>query len=92
MKLITFLSKFSTYIILQFLLIQSISGQKLYNSQPELDVRSVKIIELDGLKFKDLNINGKLDIYEDWQRPIEERIKDGELKFLPGNFLNGLVP
>jgi beta-glucosidase len=30
----------------------------------------------DGTKFKDLNGNGKLDIYEDWRRPIDERIAD----------------
>jgi len=36
----------------------------------------VKIITLNGLKFKDLNKNGKLDIYEDWRKPAELRAKD----------------
>lgn len=36
----------------------------------------VKILTVDGLKFKDLNKNGKLDKYEDWRLPIEERAKD----------------
>jgi beta-glucosidase len=33
----------------------------------------VKIIELDGFFFKDLNKNGKLDPYEDWRLPTDER-------------------
>jgi beta-glucosidase len=42
----------------------------------ELGVRTVKIIEVDGLKFKDLNKNGQLDKYEDWRLSAEERSKD----------------
>ncbi|HEY4967960.1 MAG TPA: glycoside hydrolase family 3 N-terminal domain-containing protein [Puia sp.] len=33
----------------------------------------VKIIEQDGLLFKDLNKNGKLDPYEDWRLPVDAR-------------------
>jgi beta-glucosidase len=36
----------------------------------------VKILTVNGLKFKDLNKNGKLDKYEDWRLPIDERAKD----------------
>lgn len=36
----------------------------------------VKIIEVDGKYFKDLNKNGKLDDYEDWRLSFEERAKD----------------
>ena len=36
----------------------------------------VKIIKVEGEKFKDLNQNGKLDPYEDWRLPVEERAKD----------------
>jgi beta-glucosidase len=36
----------------------------------------VKILTVDGLKFKDLNRNGKLDKYEDWRLPVDERAKD----------------
>src|SRR6201996_4269473 len=36
----------------------------------------VKILTVDGLAFKDLNKNGKLDKYEDWRLPIDERAKD----------------
>jgi beta-glucosidase len=34
------------------------------------------IIQVDGLEFRDLNKNGKLDVYEDHRRPIEERVED----------------
>jgi beta-glucosidase len=44
--------------------------------QPALGTRSVAIIEKRGLKFKDLNKNGKLDKYEDWRLSIIERSKD----------------
>ncbi len=36
----------------------------------------VKILTINGLKFKDLNRNGKLDKYEDWRLSAEERAKD----------------
>jgi beta-glucosidase len=41
-----------------------------------LGVRSAKILEKGGLKFKDLNRNGQLDKYEDWRLPPEQRSKD----------------
>ncbi len=34
------------------------------------------ILEVDGLKFKDLNKNGTLDVYEDWRKTTDERIAD----------------
>lgn len=36
----------------------------------------VKILTINGLKFKDLNKNGKLDPYEDWRLPVDVRAKD----------------
>ena len=44
--------------------------------QPKLDTRSKKILEVEGLKFKDLNDNGILDPYEDWRLPSKVRAKD----------------
>ena len=35
-----------------------------------------EIIEVDGLKFKDLNANGQLDVYEDWRNDSATRTKD----------------
>jgi beta-glucosidase len=37
---------------------------------------SVKLLTVNGLAFKDLNRNGKLDIYEDWRKSADERAKD----------------
>ena len=34
------------------------------------------ILEVDGLKFKDLNGNGSLDVYEDWRQDIDARVND----------------
>ena len=34
------------------------------------------ILDVDGLKFKDLNKNGTLDVYEDWRKPTAERVAD----------------
>jgi len=36
----------------------------------------IKILTVDGLAFKDLNKNGKLDAYEDWRLPVDERAKN----------------
>ncbi len=36
----------------------------------------VKILTVDGKKFKDLNRNGKLDKYEDWRLSYDERARD----------------
>lgn len=44
--------------------------------QPVLGFRTVKVLTVDGLQFKDLNKNGTLDNYEDWRLSAEERSKD----------------
>lgn len=44
--------------------------------QPELGRRSAPVLKQDGLEFKDLNRNGRLDVYEDWRRTPAERAKD----------------
>jgi len=54
----------------------SCTADKNKKPQPILGSRSVNIIEKSGLKFKDLNKNGKLDKYEDWRLSAEERSKD----------------
>jgi beta-glucosidase len=51
------------------------AAKKTY-SQPQLGSRSAKLIEINGLKFKDLNKNGILDQYEDWRLPYAVRAKD----------------
>jgi len=36
----------------------------------------VKLLTVGRLAFKDLNRNGKLDVYEDWRKSADERAKD----------------
>jgi beta-glucosidase len=45
-------------------------------SEPELGVRTKKIITVNGERFKDLNANGRLDPYEDWRMPAQKRAAD----------------
>ncbi len=45
-------------------------------SQPTLGARTVQLLTVDGLQFKDLNKNGRLDPYEDWRQPIDARVAD----------------
>jgi beta-glucosidase len=44
--------------------------------QVALGHRSAPLLMEDGLQFKDLNRNGKLDVYEDWRRTPQERAED----------------
>ncbi|GAB3752356.1 glycoside hydrolase family 3 protein [Spirosoma pomorum] len=46
------------------------------SDQPVLGYRSAKILTQNGLTFKDLNKNGKLDPYEDWRLPVEKRVQN----------------
>jgi len=55
-----------------FRLISNEGGQTLGYSSTS----GVKILTVDRLAFKDLNKNGKLDKYEDWRLPVDERAKD----------------
>lgn len=48
------------------------------SSAKQADVKAAvkPIIEVNGLQFKDLNNNGKLDVYEDWRADVDARITD----------------
>ena len=66
-------------VVLSLLLLVSLGGIGLSQSarpQPVINARGVKLLQIDGLLFKDLNKNNKLDVYEDWRRPIDERVND----------------
>ena len=47
-----------------------------HEQQPMITARSKSVIEVDGKKFKDANGNGRLDPYEDWRLPVEQRVAD----------------
>jgi beta-glucosidase len=55
-----------------FILVKNPNGPTLGYSPAS----GVKILTVDGLSFKDLNKNGKLDKYEDWRLPVDVRAKD----------------
>jgi beta-glucosidase len=46
------------------------------SKQPQLVSRSTALIQSQGLNFKDLNKNGKLDAYEDWRLSNDKRAKN----------------
>ena len=52
---------------------------------------TTEIIEVDGLKFKDLNKNGKLDDYENWRLSDDERIVDLLSQMTPEEKIGGLL-
>jgi len=64
--------------------------------QPILGHRSAPLLKVDGLTFKDLNRNGKLDPYEDWRLPAEVRAADliqrMSLEELAGLMVHGTLP
>src|SRR3954464_13525622 len=45
-------------------------------AQPRLESRSAPILAQDGLRFRDLNRNGALDVYEDWRLTPDARARD----------------
>lgn len=45
-------------------------------NQPKIGARTKAIININGLQFKDSNANGRLDPYEDWRLPVDQRADD----------------
>jgi beta-glucosidase len=64
--------------------------------QPILGHRSAPLMTVDGLTFKDLNKNGKLDAYEDWRLAADLRTADllsrMSLEELAGLMVHGTLP
>jgi beta-glucosidase len=54
----------------------SMLAQYKNSTSTKPEVTSDKFITIGTLKFRDFNRNGKLDIYEDYRKPIEQRAKD----------------
>lgn len=51
--------------------------------QADLGYRSVSLLTVEGLSFKDLNKNGTLEPYEDWRLSDTERAKDLTSRMTP---------
>ncbi|WP_054027612.1 glycoside hydrolase family 3 N-terminal domain-containing protein [Bacillus sp. FJAT-28004] len=45
-------------------------------SQPVISSHVKTILTIDGKKYRDLNGNGELDIYENWEKSTSERVAD----------------
>lgn len=43
-------------------------------TQPAIEQRAVDLIHEKQFIFKDLNKNQKLDVYEDWRQPLDQRV------------------
>src|ERR1700733_8765674 len=65
-------------------------------TQRVLGHRSVALLIVDGLTFKDLDRNGKLDPYEDWRLPANVRaaglVQRMSLEELAGLMAHGTLP
>ena len=46
------------------------------NKNARSSLKDKEVLQVDGLKFRDLNGNGLLDPYEDSRAPVDERVKD----------------
>lgn len=46
------------------------------NSSAKSDLAEKQVLKIDGLSFRDLNANGKLDVYEDSREEIDSRVND----------------
>ncbi len=63
-----------TTCLMMILIALTLTG--LAQTQPELGTRVAEVLRVDGLLFKDLNKNDKLDKYEDWRLPLDVRVND----------------
>jgi len=63
-----------TLIVIGALVFNGIYAVK--NSKAKKQLAEVEQLNMDGLKFRDLNKNGKLDVYEDSRQEVEARVSD----------------
>jgi len=82
--------------ILLLILLACSSSGAVAPKQPILGRRSAPLLKVNGLTFKDLNRNGKLDPYEDWRLPAQVRTADlvqrMSLEELAGLMVHGTLP
>jgi beta-glucosidase len=65
-------------------------------AQPRLGTRGAPVLDAGGLRFRDLNRNGRLDAYEDWRLAPEARARDlvarMTLEEKAGTMMHGTAP
>jgi beta-glucosidase len=83
-------------ILLSLILLACSTSGSNAPKQAILGHRSVPLLKVNGLTFKDLNRNGKLDPYEDWRLPAQVRTADlvqrMSLEELAGLMVHGTLP
>jgi beta-glucosidase len=67
---------FSGSFVLFLILLSFYNKPKEFNVSPAVLSQSGLVSIFDGVEFRDLNKNGKMDPYEDIRQPIDIRIKD----------------
>src|ERR1035437_2685087 len=63
-------------LVLGIFLYLKVSAGRIERKSRALEYAEVKTITVDGFTFRDLNKNGKLDVYEDSRKPINDRVSD----------------
>lgn len=56
--------------------VASATDEGNHGKAPALEARTKEILTVKGRQFKDLNANGRLDTYEDWRKPTDQRVAD----------------
>lgn len=67
---------FIILLVLGIFLYLTISSGNIARKSKALEYAEVKTLTIDGFTFRDLNKNGKLDVYEDSRKPIDDRVND----------------
>ena len=67
---------FIILVVVSIFLYLKISSGNIARKSKALEFAEVKTLTIDGSTFRDLNKNGKLDVYEDSRKPINDRVTD----------------
>jgi beta-glucosidase len=67
---------FIILLVLGIFLYLNISAGNIAKKAKAMEFGEVKILMSEGYAFRDLNKNGKLDIYEDSRKPVDDRVSD----------------
>ena len=62
-----------TIVLFLVIVTPSVDAQKV---NPQVLARVKETLTINGKVFKDLNSNGKLDDYENWELSVEKRVAD----------------
>ncbi|OCA81439.1 hypothetical protein A8F94_21380 [Bacillus sp. FJAT-27225] len=69
-------SSLVVFLTLSSFVFQVSAEKRQQTAPPVIDARVKQKLTVDGMTFKDLNGNGQLDPYENWQLSDKERVRD----------------